>query len=287
MKEELKKEPKKHPILKIMIIILISILIFILCYSFIWIHKYSKVEEYAIINEKLNSNWNGLKIIHFSDIHFGKTTNEPELKKIIKKINNTNPDIVIFTGDLLDESINLNEASKDNLKNLFQTINARIMKLAIIGDNDYKDLDFYKEVLENANFKILENENILVFDGGTSAIQIGGFSSLQKEEYNLEKTFQTEEKNINYKILIAHEPEILDKVDHIDLILSGHSLGGLIYIPNFGGLIKLPHTSHYTKGKYQKNETTMYVSSGIGTEKYSFRFLNPPSINLYRFYNYN
>ena len=41
------------------------------------------------------------------------------------------------------------------------------------------------------------------------------------------------------------------------------------------------------KGKYQKNDTIMYVSSGIGTEKINFRFLNPPSFHLYRIYNYN
>lgn len=289
MKEEKKEETKKSSWLKKLFIITSILLLILFCYSRLWIHKFIKIEEYPIIIENLPSNWNGFKIVHFSDIHYGKTTNESELDKMIKEINLTNPDIVIFTGDLFDNSINLTEKSIDHLKNKLPEIKARITKLTIRGDNDYKDIELYNQIMTTAGFEILENNNTLIFDKGTIPIQIAGISSTQKQEYDLKKSFESTQNQIDYKILIAHEPDIIDQItdESINLILSGHSLGGHIYLPNIGGLIKQNHTNNYQKGLYQKNNTSMYVSSGLGTEKINFRFLNSPSINLYRFYNYN
>lgn len=289
MNEEKKEETKKSTWLKKSLIIVSIMIIGLFCYARIWIHTIIKLEEYPIIIENLPSNWNGFKIVHFSDIHFGKTTNEKELNKLIEEINLTKPDIVIFSGDLLDNSINLTDKSIDYLKSALPKINARLIKLAIRGDNDYKDIDLYNEIMTLANFQILENESTLVFDKGTIPIQIAGISSTQKQNYDLQKCFDTSEKQIGYKILIAHEPNILDELNgsNINLIVSGHSLGGHIYLPGFGSIVKQNNTEKYQKGKYQKNDTIMYVSSGIGTEKINFRFLNPPSFHLYRIYNYN
>lgn len=284
----MKEEKKQSHLLKKGIVIILIILILTFFYARIWIHKTIRINEYSVIGENLPSNWNGFKIVQFSDIHFGKTTNESEFDKMIQEINLTNPDIIIFTGDLFDNSINLTDKSIDYLKEAFKNINARLMKLAIRGDNDYKDIELYNEILNNAGFQILENNNTLIFDKGLIPIQIAGISSVEHQEFDLKKSFETKETTISYKILIAHEPDILDQIENenIDLILSGHSLGGHINLPFLGGIIKQNHTNNYQKGQYQKENTIMYVSSGIGTEKVNFRFLNPPSINLYRFYNY-
>ena len=60
--------------------------------------------EYRIINNKIPSNFNGTKIVQFSDLHFGTTITIDKVKEIVKKINETNPDIVVFTGDLIDKN---------------------------------------------------------------------------------------------------------------------------------------------------------------------------------------
>ncbi len=283
------KQPKKHSLLKKIILFSVIGLILLFCYSYIWIHKFITITETAIIEEKLNPNWNGFKIVQFTDIHFGKTTNEKEIEKMVNQINLTKGDIVVFTGDLFDNSINLSDKNIDFLKSSLKKINAKLMKLAIRGDSDYKNIELFNEIMNETGFKILENENVLIFDNGINPIQISGISSIQNQEYNLQKTLETTEQNINYKILLAHEPEILNEINtkEIDLILSGHSLGGLIDIPYLGGLIDKPKTGKYTKGKYEKDDTIMYVSSGIGTENLSLRFNNTPTINLYRFYNYD
>lgn len=282
------EETKKISLGKKICLSLILIIILLLCYSRFWIHKFITIKEYPIVVESLPSNFNGLKILHFSDIHFGKTTNEPEIKKMVKEINLTNPDIVIFTGDLFDSSIQLSDKNIDFLKQELSKINAKLKKYAIKGDSDYLNIETYQDIINTAGFKILDNQNELIFYEGNSPIQIIGIPSITKEELNLNLAMKTDTKNIAYKLLIAHEPVVIDKLNdrNINLVLSGHSLGGYINLPKIGGIIKKDNTEEYQNGFYQKNDISMYVSTGIGTEDLSFRFNNTPSINLYRFYNY-
>lgn len=288
MEQNIPNPQKRLTLLKIIILVFIFLLILLFTYAYIFIHKRIIINEYPIIVETLPSNFNGLKIVHFSDIHFGVSINEAELEKIIQEINITNPDIVVFSGDLFDNNINLSDKNIDFLKKTLLSINAKLKKYAILGDNDYKDKETYIQIMEHANFKVLEDQNELIFFEGKEPIQIAGISSIQKNDINLENTFKSDASSIPYKILIAHEPEIIDKLGNtkVDLILSGHSLGGLIYIPYIGEILKKPYTKDYQKGYYKKENTEMFVSSGLGTEEIRLRLFNPPSINLYRFYNY-
>ena len=82
MENTIENQPKKTWFKKI-IIITLCLLLLLFCYTRFWIHKWITIKEYPIIEETLPSNWNGLKIVHFSDIHFGKTTNETEVEKAI------------------------------------------------------------------------------------------------------------------------------------------------------------------------------------------------------------
>lgn len=288
MEQNIPNPQKKFTLLKKMILAFFFLLVLLFTYAYIFIHKRITINEYPIIVETLPSNFNGLKIVHFSDIHFGVSINEAELEKIIQEINITNPDIVVFSGDLFDININLSDKNIDFLKKTLLSINAKLKKYAILGDNDYKDKETYIQIMEHANFKVLEDQNELIFFEGKEPIQIAGISSIQKNDINLENTFKSDASSIPYKILIAHEPEIIDKLGNtkVDLILSGHSLGGLIYIPYIGEILKKPYTKDYQKGYYKKENTEMFVSSGLGTEEIRLRLFNPPSINLYRFYNY-
>ncbi len=275
--ENIIEEPKKKSYWKKIIIILGILIILIACYMFLWIHKWITLEEMPIIYEPLPSNFNGLKIVHFSDIHYGKTTHEEEMKQVIKKINEVKPDIIVFTGDLLNNGINLPEQSIQFLKNELSKLNAKLKKYAIQGDNDYQNIETYQSIMTEAGFKILNNEQDLIFYKGNIPIQISGISSIQKEDIIEDNLWNTEEK-IGYRILLSHEPEVLDVLQtKPNLLLSGHTLGGLPW----------KDSAKYTKGKYQKEETTIIVSPGIGTEKYPIRFWNNPTIYLYRLYNFN
>ena len=110
MEEEILEETsltrkKMRFIPKLFLTILFIIIIF-LCYIHFLEPKLIVAEEVAIIDKTIPENFNGFKIAQISDIHFGRTTNEKELEKTVRKINEMKPDIVIFTGDLFDDYIN-------------------------------------------------------------------------------------------------------------------------------------------------------------------------------------
>lgn len=240
------------------------------------------VEEYAITSNKVTENYNGLKIIQFSDIQFGRITNEKELKKVVNKINETKPDIIVFTGDMLSDYITLSDDNKNFLKDTLKELNASLGKYAVTGDKDYTDIDFYKELCETAGFKILNKETIPIYYKGNTPIYITGIASLQEEKDMLWHT----ESNNNYQILLVHEPiRFNENYKYTDLTLSGHSMGGVIRIPFLNGILKDENSSTYEKGRYDKENSTLFVNPGIGSDKVNGRFLNHPTIYLYRLYH--
>ena len=106
----------KNIIKKIFIFILIIIIISvsIIFYSHYIGTKGLIIKEFKITNDKLPDNFHGLKIVHFSDIYYGSTVKEKEISNLVKKINELKPDIIVFTGDLLNNNINLKEKDLNN-----------------------------------------------------------------------------------------------------------------------------------------------------------------------------
>ena len=262
-------------------IIFIILLLFI--YMFFWEPKKLEIIEYPIINENIPESFDGFKIVHFSDIHLGTTINEKELDSIVDKINLLKPDILVFTGDLFDNSVTINDNTKNKIEEILKKTTSKLGKFAIKGDQDYSDNRF-EEIMTNAGFQILKNQNIPIYFNGTTPIYIAGIPSISRQEQNLGDAL-TKEENA-YLILLMHEPILFDEVTNTtNLVLAGHSLGGLIRIPKIGGLIELDNIGKYQKGVYQKGSSTLIVSSGLGTQKIQARFLNYPSIHLYRLYH--
>ena len=279
-KEKGKKKLKLLPKIGIILLIIISSL-------YIYMHyiepRMITINEQAIYNELIPESFIGTKIIHFSDIHFGRTTNEPEIKKIIAKIKETNPDIIVFTGDLFDPYINLSENNINFLTEELKTLNAPLGKYAIWGDNDYLNEEAYKSIMKNASFRLLENENTTIYNKDFTPIHLGGIGNITKGYNNEADAIKKETPG--FQIVLSHEPtSIYSLKGQCELILSGHSLGGLINFPGLTNITNKQYVDKYLKGKFIEDNTVMIVNEGLGTETISLRFNNHPTINLYRLY---
>lgn len=288
MEENIVIEEKKktNVIIKFFAFIIMLILI-VFSYMYFVETKLLVTHEYAIINSSIPNSFNGFKIVQFSDIHFGRTTNEKEVSKLVETINLNKPDILVFTGDLFDSYINLSEENINFLKTELGKTTAILGKYAIKGDSDYLNNGKYEEIMEAAGFKILTNENIPIYYQENVPIFLSGMPSASHQEQDVTKAFSKDIEGNYYQIILIHEPLLFHDVKgQANLVLAGHTLGGLINIPFVGGIIKKENTSNYTFGKYTSNSSTLFVSNGIGTENISLRFNNIPSINLYRLYNY-
>lgn len=256
-------------IIKFLILILILTCMIVLYARFISTQNF-KVKEYAIIDEKLPNSFNGIKIIHFSDIHYGRTTDIKTIKKIVSEINILKPDIVIYTGDLYEKHINIPDKEKEKIINELKNINSKIGKYAIKGDSDQKD---YENIMIEANFELIDNSSKLIYYNENTPIKI---------------TNEFENKEEYFTLGVIHKPDDIDdmNLENINVVLAGHSLNGQIRIPFYGALIKRTGAKKYTDSYYKINNTKFYISNGLGTENFSFRFFNRPSISLYRLSNY-
>lgn len=235
------------------------------------------VKEVAIIDEEMDANYNGFKIVHFSDLHYGRTTFEEDLNKIVEEINKLEPDVIVFTGDLFDTD-SVSDEDVRLVTRYLEKLEARLFKFAIIGDYDKRYLEAYQTILNDSHFLLLDNTSKLVYDNSAVPINFVGLTNT--------KDIDTLYENNYFTITLVHEPDSIHNIQSSNIVLAGHSLGGQIKIPFIGGIIKKDGASTYINDYYEVNQMKLYISNGIGTQDFSFRLFNKPSITLYRLYNY-
>lgn len=268
--------------MKKIIITLITIIVLFICYGFFINPKEFKINEYTIYTDKISDAFDGFKIVHFSDTLLGSSWTITELEKLTDKINEVNADIIIFSGDLIYKEYKISSEEKEKIKGLLKNMNCNLYKYAVIGDNDQEQLKAYKEIMSEADFEILDNESTYLFYKDINPIELKGITNTSA----LSTPNETEEGiTPNYHIVISHYPDNFDSLqnENVDLYLAGHSLGGQIRVPFWEGIIiKRDGANTYSDSYYKINNTDIYVSNGLGTEKYPFRTFNTPSINVYR-----
>lgn len=279
-------EKTKHPIRLIVILSVIFIILTLLYARFIATTGLV-IKEYPIKTTKLSADYDGLKIAHFTDLHYGSTIDLKDLKKIIKRINDLSPDIVVFTGDLVEDGIILESDEIEKIKNTLNDINPKIETLAVIGNHDY-DHDYWNQIVPNTNWHILDNTYEYVYYNSKSPIVFVGFDDLREgtPDYSNAFSYLSVDNEDHYTIVLAHEPDQIEEIKeyNFDLMLSGHSHLGQIRLPGIGALYTPNGSKKYYDEHYKVNDTDLYISGGLGTSLLKMRLFNRPSINLYRFY---
>ena len=269
----------------IKIILLITIIItIILLYSRYIATSGLKTNEIALTTKDINEDFDGLKIVHFSDLHYKRIITKKRIKELINEINLINPDIVIFTGDLIDDDSEITKEDLKYLKEILTDIKSKYGKYAILGNHDYSiAIETTRNIYNEANFTLLENNFDYIYSKNNNKIYIGGISTgeFNKDLINNMKT----DENI-YKIILLHEPDFIDDISHLntDLALAGHSHNGQVNIPYIKKLFLPKNAKKYYEEHYKVNNTEFYISNGIGVSRHNFRLFNTPSINLYRIY---
>ncbi|OFX17319.1 MAG: hypothetical protein A2033_02580 [Bacteroidetes bacterium GWA2_31_9] len=245
--------------------------------------------------KNLPSNFNNFKIVQFSDLHIGSLrTNEAKLKKAVDLINSQDADLIVFTGDLVNNFAEEISGFEPILKQL----KAKYGVYSILGNHDYGDYYTWKSKQDKINnfnalikkekelnFNLLLNENREITIDSQSISIIGvenwgmppfpAHGDLNKAVVGL--------NNNNFKILLSHDPthweeKVINKTD-IDLTLSGHTHGMQFGI--FTDSFKWsPVSLKYPRwgGLYKENEQMLYVSTGLGYIGYSGRVGIAPEI---------
>ena len=246
--------------------------------------------EIVINDNNIPTSFDGLKIVHFSDLHYTRIITKERVNDLVKEINLINPDIVVFTGDLVDTDKTLTEDDKDFLIEALSTINSTYGKYAIYGNHDIaNNSENIIDIYNKSNFKILDNDYDIIYSKNNDKIFVGGLNSVSHELEDINKVmsyYDSNDSTNTYNIILLHEPDYADKIvnsyDNINLILAGHSHGGQVRLPVIGPLYTPQNGHKYVKGYYDLNGTSLYVTSGIGVSRFNFRLFNKPEINFYR-----
>ncbi len=265
-------------------IIILALLLAVALWT-IWGNVTIGVSCYQISSQWLPSGFDGFRIAVISDLHnasFGKDN-----KTIIDKVRDISPDIIALTGDLVDA----NRTDIDVAINLVRELMAIAPCYYVTGNHEAWIAGQYAK-LEEGLFKegvrVLHDEVLLLTKNGQS-IQLAGLDDpdfTDRSSYIQESILQTKLQQMNltfdYCVLLSHRPELFEAYVHenVDLVLSGHAHGGQFRLPFTGGIVA-PNQGFFPKydgGIYQKQNTVMIVSRGIGNSVIPIRFNNRPEI---------
>lgn len=241
------------------------------------------INKNNLASKKIPSAFNNFKIVQFSDTHIGFHYSLEQFKSLVEKINNLKPDIIVFTGDLVDEPHTYRW--NDELINALHTLEAKHGKYWIYGNHDHGGYgtEILQDVMEQANFKLLKNSHTII-EKGTDRFVLAGIDDVMLGRPDLKKTLDQVNPDL-FTILLAHEPDYADTVLQypVDVQLSGHSHGGQVRFPFIGDLYTPSYAEKYVQGKYMLGDKklTLFVNSGIGTTRLPYRFLCKPEIHLY------
>ncbi|MDA2215799.1 MULTISPECIES: metallophosphoesterase [Bacillus cereus group] len=244
------------------------------------------ITKVDITSSKIPSTFKGFKILQISDLHNKKFGDNQET--LIQKVKDENPDIIVITGDLIDSKSYDAEVSMELIRELVKEYPIYF----VTGNHEkwsgkYNDLE--KE-LKNYHVTVLRNEHVTI-QKGQQKINLLGIDDPEfvtgnndevkgvKDEISKAKFGMPPD---TYNVLLSHRPELLAKYadEQIDLVLSGHAHGGQVRLPFIGGLVA-PNQGifpTYTAGLYEKQNTSMVVSRGLGNSVIPQRIFNRPEL---------
>lgn len=246
------------------------------------------VNEYIIEDKDISEDYDGLKIVHLSDIHFDDDLNVSNFKKIIDDVNLQKPDIILFTGDLISDTIS--DEKYEDLVEIMSNLEVSIGKYAIDGNHDYK-YKRWNNLIEDCGFVNLNDSYEVIYKDSYESIFIAGISNNTYTTKNIEDKSEvifdylnSDEYNSTYNILLMHEPDFITDIDYklFDIVLAGHSHNGQVRLPFIGAFHTPTYAKNYYKPYYNLDNVHFYISSGIGTSELPVRLFNKPSYNVYR-----
>ncbi|MFB5193993.1 metallophosphoesterase [Neobacillus sp. KR4-4] len=243
------------------------------------------IQELQIKHPLIPKSFDGIKLVQFSDTHLGFQYSLHQFTKLAKKINSLQPDIILFTGDLMDEPNQYTEINK--LLPILKGLHAPLGKYCIFGNHDHGGYgsDIYRNIMENSDFNVLLNESAPVKMSDGSMICLLGIDDAMLGNPNLPLALRNVPQN-TFKLLLSHAPDLAQTAAQypVHWQLSGHSHGGQIKIPFLGALVTPPFGQLYPEGLYSVGDDSslsLYVNRGIGTTRLPFRFLSKPELTIF------
>ena len=248
--------------------------------------------------ENLPMAFKGLKIVHISDIHSGSFTNKNNVRKGIELLMKQEPDLVLFTGDLVNDRA----TEMEDYMDLFAQIKAPLGVYSTLGNHDYGDyvrwksreekaanLESLKRVHQDLGWRLLMNEHV-VLEKGSEQISLVGIENWSAKSnfprYGRLAEAHSGAEKYAFKILMSHDPshweaEVIPHYPDVDLMLAGHTHGMQfgVEVPGFKWS-PVQYVYKQWAGLYEQGKQKLYVNRGFGFIGYPGRVGILPEITL-------
>lgn len=274
-----------------------------------------RVREVTIYSKNLPKEFEGIRIAHITDLHLGNLTpRDNYLKKIVTKLNEIEPDMLVCTGDM----INISAKEVEGLDGLFASINAPLGRYAVMGNHDYGDYKKWEskeakeanlmsayEAYGRVGFVLLNDSAVQITDNKGESIDNTSHSTLNSQlstisvigvenwgkppfpRYGDLAKATKEFKPAQFNILLSHDPShwreevVKQEYKYIDLTLSGHTHSAQIGL-NLGKFKWSPSQWIFDEwdGLYQEGNQYLFISRGLGYVGIPFRLGMPAEISV-------
>ena len=260
---------------------LLRFIIFIIGISlFLYINNHWIVTtEHVYESEKVPANFDGFRITQISDLHDASFGDHQ--KNLVEQVQETDPDVIFITGDVID-------SNRYNLEKSLEAVR-QLVKLTdvyyVIGNHEVatNESDEIYKALKDVGVHIMPNTSVILEQEGEQLAIVGiedPLNGIETQEM-LDQAMARVDKDL-FTILLAHRPEKFTTyvANEIELVFSGHAHGGQVRIPGIGGLVApgQGYFPEYTAGMYVDGNTTMAVSRGLGNSTVPYRIFNLPEI---------
>lgn len=238
------------------------------------------VSRYSYESHLVPSQFDGFCIVQVSDLHnkaFGK-----EQERLLRLIDAEQPDLVVITGDLVDNS------AMENALCFAKQAAGMATCCYVPGNHEARSPSYAKlrQELQEAGVQLLENSAISLERQGERVWVLGVLDPAfgPWEEGLLDRLASEGEGEL--RILLSHRPDRLEAYasSGVELVFSGHAHGGQIRLPGIGGLFAPDQGlfPKYTSGMHQEGGTTLVISRGLGNSAFPLRLFNRPELVVLR-----
>jgi predicted MPP superfamily phosphohydrolase len=257
-----------------------------------------QVNRMKLSFQNLPAAFRGLKIVHISDIHSGSFNDKQAVQRGVDKILKEKPDIILFTGDLVNDRA----SEMKEYKEIFSQLKAAMGVYSVLGNHDYGDyvawdsleekaanLERLKQLQRDMGWRLLMNEHV-VLEKDAEKIALLGIENWSGKgnfgRYGKMELAYPGTEAYPFKILMSHDPshwdaEVRKRYPDIDLMLAGHTHGMQFGLETPG--FKWSPVQYFYKqwaGLYESGSQKLYVNRGFGFIGYPGRVGILPEITV-------
>jgi predicted MPP superfamily phosphohydrolase len=259
-----------------------------------------RVEKIKVLIDGLPDTFKGLRIVQISDAHLGSFVGEPQaVLDALQTVNDLKPDLILFTGDL----VNSKASEAESWIDAFSKLEAPMGKYSIMGNHDYAEYgDFapgeseasvkrLQEIHEEMGFRLLLDEHVHL-KRAEDRLVLAGVENWSKRAFgkrgDIEKALANSDSDSLTTILMSHDPTHFEELvmggkAPVDLTVSGHTHGMQMGIKiDFLGINYSPASMLYKRwgGLYKEGNQFLHVNRGFGVLAFRGRVGMPPEITL-------